>query len=104
MDNILCIQKDTNKYLKLVDIYFQPKDTPECLTTYLREYISKFVITNDGNGVTFWAMSEDIHVKKALKVVEAKMKEDSVRWKPSNKISDHSLSSQYYLPELEMTK
>ena len=45
-----------------------------------------------------------IHVKKVLQVVEAKLKEANVKLKISNKTADHSLSSQSYRTELEMTK
>ena len=71
---------------------------------YLGADISKFVILNDGNGVTYWAMRAYTHVKKSLQEVEEKPKEVNVRWKLYNKIADHSVSSQSYRPELEMTK
>ena len=104
MDNVLCIHKDTDKYLKLAYRDFHPKDPPECPTMYLGANISKFVILNDGNGVTCWATIAYIHVKKELQVFEAKPKEVNVRWKLSNKTADHSLSIQSYRPKLEMTK
>ena len=66
VENMLCIHKYPDKYLNLVNGYFRLKDSLECPTIYLREDISKFVITNDGNGVTCWVMSADSHVKKAL--------------------------------------
>ena len=49
---------------------------------YLGAYISNFAIPNNGNGLIFWDMSADSHVNKALQVVEAKLKEENVRWKP----------------------
>ena len=64
----------------------------------------KFTITNDGNGVTYWDMSVDIHVKKSLQVVETKMKEENVRWEYSNKSVDLSFSIQSQNPDIEMTE
>ena len=77
MQNVLCIHKDPEKYLNLVDKSFYLKDPPECPTMYLRVDISKFVITNNGNGVICWAMSANFYVNKALQVVEAKLKEEN---------------------------
>ena len=85
MDNVLCIHKDTDKYLNLADRDFHPKDPPEWPTMYLGTDISKFVIFNDGNGLIWWDMSAYIHLKKVLQVVEAKMKEVNVKLKLSNK-------------------
>ena len=51
VENLLCIHKDPNKYLNLVDRYLRLKDPPECPTMYLGEDISKFVIPIYGNGV-----------------------------------------------------
>ena len=54
------------KDLILVDRYFQFKDPPEYPMMYLGKYISKFAIPNDGNVVTCWSISADIHVNKSL--------------------------------------
>ena len=79
MENVLCIYKDTDKYLNLADRDFHPKDPPECPTMYLKADISKCVILNDGNGVTCWDMRAYTHVKKSLQEIEEKSKEVNVR-------------------------
>ena len=66
VDGVLFIHNDPDKYLNLVYRYFRHKDPPEWPTMYLKEDISNFVIPNDGNGVTWWAVSADIYVKKEL--------------------------------------
>ena len=66
VDDVLCIHKDPDKYLNLVGRYFRLKHTPVCPPMYLRADTSKFVIINDDNEVTFWAMREYIHAKKSL--------------------------------------
>ena len=71
---------------------------------YHREDISKFLTPNYGNRVTCWSMSADIHVKKSLQFVEAKLKEENFRWKPLNKTVDHPFYSQFYFPELAMNE
>ena len=104
MDDVLCIHKDPDKHLNLVERDFRLKDPLECPAIYLVADISKFEIPNDENGVTFWAISSDIHVNKALQVLEAKLKYYNIRWKPSNKITDHPFSSQSYCFDIDMTE
>ena len=79
MGDVVCIHKEPDKYLNFFDRYFCPKDPPEWLTIYLGADKSKLTITINGNVVTCWAMRTDSHVKKALQVVESKLKEDNVR-------------------------
>ena len=104
MDDVLCIKKDPNKYLNLVERDFCLKDPLECPMMYPRADTSNFAIPSGRNGVTSWAMSADIHVKKSLQVVEDKLKEDNVRWKPWNKTVDHPFSSLSYRPDFDMTE
>ena len=53
MDDVLCIHKDPDKHLNLVERDFRLKDPLECPAIYLVADISKFEIPNDENGVTF---------------------------------------------------
>ena len=71
---------------------------------YLGEDISNFSIPNNGNVVICWYISADIHEKKALKVVESKLKYENVRWKPLNKTEDHTFSRKSYRPAIDMTE
>ena len=104
VDDVLCISKDPNIYLDMIDRDYRLKEPPECPTMYLGADICKFVIPDDTNGTTCWAMSADSHVKKALQVVEARLKNDDVRFRPSKKTSEHPFSSQSYKPELDTSE
>ena len=77
--NALCIHKYPDKYLNLVGKKICLNDPPDFPTMYLGADISKFVIPNNGNGVTFWDISADSHVEKLLQVIEAKLKDENVR-------------------------
>ena len=47
-------------------------------------------------------MIADSHVEKSRQVVEAKLKDNNVRRKKTNKIADHPFSRQSYCPDLDM--
>ena len=49
-------------------------------------------------------MSSDSHVKKALGVVQDRLREDNVKFKGSNNTAEHPFSSQSYRPELNVTE
>ena len=48
-----------------------------------------------------WTMSADSHVKKALEVIQGRIKADDVYFKGSKKAPEHPFSSQSYRPELD---
>ena len=49
-------------------------------------------------------MSSDSHVKKALEVVQDRLREENLKFKGSNKTAEHTFSSQSYKPELNVTE
>ena len=104
VDDVLLIHKDPDKYMNLINRDFRLKDPPESPTMYLGADICKFVIPGDDHQTQCWAMSADSHVKKALQVVEQRLKDDNVIFKTSNKVAEHPFSSQSYRPELDVTK
>ena len=101
---MLCVHKDPEKYLNLVDRYFRLRNPPECPIMYLGVDIRIFLIPNGGNGVTYWYTRADIHVNKSLQVFESKFKEDNDKCKSSNITADHPLSSQSYRTELDINE
>ena len=71
---------------------------------YLGADICKYTLHEGDEQVECWAMSANSHVKKALEVVEQRLREDDVMFKPSNKTAEHPFSSQSYRPELDVTR
>ena len=73
---------------------------------YLGADVSTFSIpASDGEPARkAWAISADSHIKKALQMLEARLAQDGLRFKPSNKTSDHPFSTQAYRPELDVTE
>ena len=104
VDDVLLLHKDPDKYMNLINRDYRLKDKPEAPKMYLGADICKYTIHNDDNQVQCWAMSADSHVKKALEIVEQRLKNDNVMFRPSNKTSDHPFSSQSYRPELETSR
>ena len=104
VDNVLLLHKDPDKYMNLINRDYRLKDKPEAPIMYLGANICRYTIHNDDNQVQCWAMSADSHVKKALEIVEQRLKNDNVMFRPSNKTSDHPFSSQSYRPELETSR
>ena len=49
-------------------------------------------------------MIADRHVKKALEVVQDRLREDNVKFKGSNKTAEYPFSRQSYRPELDVTE
>ena len=66
--------------------------------------ICKYHVNEDISGTKCWAMSADIHVNKALEVVQDRLRKDKVKFKGSNNTAEHPFSSQSYRPELDVTK
>ena len=105
VDDVLSIHKDPDKVLNLINRDYRLKEPPECPKMYLGADISKYEISDDVMGTTTcWAMSADSHVKKALEVVQARIKDDDVYFKGSKKAPEHPFSSQSYRPELDTTE
>ena len=71
---------------------------------YLGADICKYHVNGNISGTKCWAMSADSHVKKGLKVVQDRLREDNVKFKGSNKTAEHPFSSQLYRPELDVTE
>ena len=61
---------------------------------YLGADICKYQVNIDISGTECWAMSDDSHVKKALEVVQDRLREDNVKFKGSNKTAEYQFSSQ----------
>ena len=106
VDDVLVINKDPEKYLRLLRRDFRLKSPPETPKMYLGADISRFQVPpSEGEGArTCWSMSADSHIKKALEAVEMQMAKDGVRFRPSNKIAEHPFSSQSYRPELDTSE
>ena len=105
VDDVLSIHKDPDKVLNLINRDYRLKEPPESPKMYLGADISKYEIPDDVIGATTcWAMSADSHVKKALEVVQTKLKDDDVYFKGSKKAPEHPFSSQSYRPELDTTE
>ena len=73
----------------MVNIYYMLKEPPECPTMYLGADIYKYHVNGDISGTECWAMSADSHVKKALEIVQDRLREDNVKFKGSNKTAKH---------------
>ena len=71
---------------------------------YLGADICKYHVNGDISVTECWEMSADSHVRKALEVVQDRLREDNVKFKGSNKTEEHPFSSQSYRPELDVTK
>ena len=71
---------------------------------YLGVDICKYHVNRDISVTECWAMSADSHVKKALEVVQDRLREDNIKSKGSNKTAEYPFSSQLYRPELDVTK
>ena len=104
VDDVLSVHKDPGKLLTTVNIDYRLKEPPECPTMYLGADICKYHVNGDISGTECWAMSTDSHVKKALEVVQDRLREDNVKFKGSNKTAEHPFSSQSYRPELDVTE
>ena len=71
---------------------------------YLRADICTYHVNGDISGTECWAMSANSHVKKALEVVQYRLREDNVKFKGFNKTAEHPFSGQSYRPELDVTE
>ena len=83
---------------------YRLKEPPEQPKMYLGTDIFKYELDGEPTNSGYWTMSADSHIKKALDVVKQKMKENCVRFEPSNNTSEHPFSSQSYRPELDTTE
>ena len=104
VDDVLSIHKDPGKILSYVNRDFRLKDPPQQPTMYLGADICKYHVDGDITNNECWAMSADSHVKKAIEVVQSRMKDDNVKFKASAKTAEHPFSSQSYRPELDTTE
>lgn len=104
VDDVLCIHKSPNKVLNMINRDYRLKEPPECPTMYLGTDISKCYVGDEISGPKCWAMSAYSHVKKALEVVNDRMRECSVIFRHSNKTTKNLFSSQSYRPELDITE
>jgi hypothetical protein len=105
VDDILCLHKNPDIYLNQLGRDFRFKSPPEVPTMYLGADISKYEYAkSDGGKATCWAMGSDSHLRKALQVVESRMMMDGVRFRPTNKTSEHPFSTSKYRPELDFTE
>ena len=102
VDDVLCIHKNPEKVLNMINRDYRLKDLPAQPTMYLGADISQYDVNRVGT--TCWAMSADSHIKKALDVVKNRMRECGVVFKSSNKTAEHPFSSQSYRPELDISE
>ena len=96
VDDVLSIHKYPGKLLATVNRDYRLKEPPECPTMYLGADICKYQVNGDISGTECWAMSANSHVKKALEVVQDRLREDNVKFTDYNKTAEHQFSSQSY--------
>ena len=104
VDDVLCIHKSPSTVLNIINKDYMLKEPQECPTMYLGADISKYYVEGETNGIQCWTMSANSHVKKALEVVQNRMRECSVMFRHSNKTAENPFSSQSYKPELDITE
>ena len=79
VDDVLCIDKDPAKILKMINRDYRLKVPPAPPKMYLGADFSKYTITSDeGHQTECWAMSANSHIKKAPQVVKERMANDKV--------------------------
>ena len=83
---------------------YRLKEPPECPTMYLGADISRYYVGDEITGTKCWTTSANSHVKKALEVVQNRMRECGVIFRQSNKTAKNPFSSQSSRPELDMTE
>lgn len=98
VDDVLCIDKEPDKILNMINRDYRLKEPPATPNMYLGADFSQFTITYD-NGIEI-----DSHIKKALQVVKDRMNVDGVRFKVSKKVVDQLFSNQDYTPELDTSE
>ena len=104
VDDVLCIHRAPDKVLNLINRDYRLKEPPEQPKMYLGADISKYKLDSESSNSVCWAMSADSHIRKALDVVQQKMKECGVQFKPSKKTAQHPFSSQSYRVELDTSE
>ena len=70
----MSIHKDPSKLLATVNRDYRLKEPLECPKMYLGADICKYHVNGDISGTECWAMSSDSHVKKALEVVQDRLR------------------------------
>ena len=90
--------------MNLISRDYRLKEPPADPKMYLGADISRYQANDDNSIPLCWAMSADSHIKKALEIVNTRMRECGVIFKPSKKTSSHPFSSQSYKPELDMSQ
>ena len=104
VDDVLCLDKDPDRVLRMVNRDYRLKEPPAPPTMYLGADFSAYEVqVNDDIQVKCWAMSADSHIKKAIQVVKEKLQKDDVLFK-SKRTAEHPFSCQSYRPELDVTE
>ena len=104
VDDVLCISKDPDETLELINRDYRLKEPPAAPTMYLGADIKRYKATDAAGNVTeCWSMSADSHIKKAMQIVKDKMNEEGVKFK-SSKTAQQPFSCQDYRPELDATE
>lgn len=105
VDDVLCIHKNPDEVLKLINRDYQLKSPPSAPNMYLGADFAKYEIFDDETNsiINAWSMSADSHIKKALDVIEDRMSRDNVRFR-SKKTAESPFSSQDYRPELDTSE
>ncbi len=105
VDDVLCIHKDPDEVLRIINRDYALKEPPSAPDMYLGADFAKFEIFDEETNtvINTWSMSADSHIKKALEVVQARMIRDNVRFK-SKKTAESPFTSQDYRPELDTSE
>jgi hypothetical protein len=104
VDDVLCLDKDPNRVLWMVNRDYRLKEPPAPPAMYLGADFCTHEIAFDGIlQTTCWAMSADSHIKKALQVIKEKLTESDVFFRSGRK-AEQPFSCQTYRPELDITE
>ena len=77
VDDILSIHKYPGKLIATVNRDYRLKEPPECPMMYLGADICKYHVNGNISGTECGAMIADRHVKKALEVVQDRLREEN---------------------------
>lgn len=105
VDDILCVHKDPDEMLRIINRDYTLKEPPSSPDMYLSADFSKCEIFDEEMNtiINSWSMAADSHIKKALEVVQTRMNRDNVRFK-SKKIAESPFTSQDYRPEMDTSE
>ena len=100
VDDVFFVHKDLDKVLATVNREYKRKESLECPTIYLGADICRYHINGNIAGAESCAMSVDSYVKKAVEVVQERLRDDNIHFKGI----EYPFFSQSYRPEFDVTE